>query len=627
MRSCVNVVVTALALILLALLPATATAQVQQAPTRDQIADQYKWNLTDFFASDSVWEKELAALKSRINDITKYEGKLGSSAGDLANCLMLNDTLGMRAHRLYVYAALKLDEDNRVSKYQELRGRAYSLYSQIGQATSFIEPEIIKIPDTTLKSFLDQNKGLALYRFYLEDIIRRKSHIRSQEVEEVLALAGDATSGPSRIFTAIDDADVKFPNIKDENGQEIELTRGRFGQLLESTNRNLRRTASETYNETYKKYMNALSACLASSVNVDVFYTKAKGYKTCLERSLDDNDISDSVFYNLIKAVNDNLAPLHKYIALRKKVLGVDTLFGFDLSVPLVPQSKTKFTYDEAKDYLLKAIKPLGPEYAANVKMALDSRWIDVYETVGKGSGGYTWGTYSVHPIMLLNFAGTLNDVFTLAHEMGHMMHNYYSNQSEPYIYAGHSLFTAEVASTCNEAIMIKYLLANTKDKNEKLYLLNYYIDQIIGTFYTQVWFSEYELKIHEIVESGGALSTDALRKLYREIYQKYYGPDYFIPADRDLGGMRISHFYRMYYVYQYATSYAASQVLSQKIISGDKAATKAYMEFIKTGSSDYPVNILKKAGVDMTKTDPFQNKVKIFSDLVDEYEKLLLSK
>jgi oligoendopeptidase F len=259
--------------------------------------------------------------------------------------------------------------------------------------------------------------------------------------------------------------------------------------------------------------------------------------------------------------------------------------------------------------------------------MGLDSRWVDVYETQGKGSGGYTWGTYSVHPVMLLNFAGTLSDVFTLAHETGHLMHNYYSNMNEPFIYAGHSLFTAEVASTCNEAIMIKYMLAHTKDRNEKLYLLNYYIDQIIGTFYTQVWFSEFEKKIHETVEQGGALSTDSYRKIYREIFQKYYGPDFFIPEDRDLGGMRISHFYRQYYVYQYATSYAASQVLSKRILDGDKKAVAAYMEFIKTGSSDYPVNILKKAGVDMTTTEPFDNTIRIFNELVDQFEKVLMEK
>ncbi|HBC46680.1 MAG TPA: oligoendopeptidase F, partial [candidate division Zixibacteria bacterium] len=508
------------------LLSSVAMAQVKEIPTRDQIQDKYKWNLADFFPSDAAWEQGLEAIKARLPEIAVFQSKLGESSTNLARCLMLNDTLGMTGHRLYVYAALNLDQDNRVGKYQEMRDKAYGVMSQLNQVTAFIEPEILKIPEEKLRSFIATDKNLAVYKFYLDDIIRRKTHIRSEEIEEILAQAAPVTAGPSRIFTMIDDADVQFPNIKDEKGNEIEMTKGRFGQIMESSDRNLRRRASETYSETYKKYSNALSATLASSVNGDIFYTNARGYKTCLERALDNDSIPESVFNNLIKATNNNLAPLHKYIALRKKALEVDTLFGFDLSVPIVPQSKMEFTYEQAKAYMLKGLKPLGSEYLANVLKALDSRWIDVYETQGKGSGGYTWGTYTVHPVMLINFAGTLGDVFTLAHEMGHMMHNYYSNLNEPYPYSGHSLFTAEVASTCNEAIMIKYMIDHTKDRNEKLYLLNYYIDQIIGTFYSQVWFSEYELKIHETVESGGALSTDNLRKFYREIFQKYYGPD-----------------------------------------------------------------------------------------------------
>jgi len=621
------IVTAILSLLLLVLLPISGVAQVKQAPTRDQIEDKYKWDLTDFFASDSAWQVEFDALKTRVPVMQKYQSTLGQSAQTLAGCLALNDTLGMRAHRLFAYAGLKLDEDNRVGKYQELRKQAYMLFAQINQVTSFIEPEILAIPDNTLRSFLETDKNLAVYRFYLEDIIRRKAHIKSAEIEEILAQAGPPTAGPSNIFAMIDDADIKYPNIKDETGQEIELTKGRFGQILESPNRQLRREASNAMNETYKKYMNSLAATLSASVDGDIFYTGARGYDNCLQRALDADSIPPQVFDNLLKAVNDNLAPLHKYVALRKKVLAVDTLFGFDLSVPLVPKNKSEYNYEQAKEYVLDGLKPLGDEYLQNIRMALDSRWIDVYETQGKGSGGYTWGSYLVHPVMLLNYSGTLTDVFTLAHEMGHVMHNYYSNRHEPYIYAGHSLFTAEVASTCNEAIMIKYMLKHAKDKNEKLYLLNYYIDQIIGTFYTQVWFSEFELKIHETVENGGALSTESLRKFYRDIYQKYYGPDIFIPEGRDLGGLRIGHFYRMYYVYQYATSYAASQMLSKKILEGDKKAVKAYKEFIKTGSSAYPVDILKKAGVDMTTTEPFDNTIRIFSELVDEYERLLTKK
>jgi oligoendopeptidase F len=614
--------------ILLGIILSTAVmAQVKEAPTRDKIADKYKWDLSDFFKSDSLWQVEFDALKARIPDMLKYQGKLAESAGILAECLALNDTLNMRAHRLYAYSALKFDEDQREAKYQGMRKQAYGLYAQVNQVSAFIEPEILTIPDTTLKAFLASDPKLAIYKFYLDDIIRRKAHIKSPEVEEVLALAAPVTDCPQNIFNMIDNADIKYPNIIDENGQEIELTRGRAAQIMESPNRELRRRTSQAINDVYHKYKNSLAGALSASVDCDIFYTKARGYNSCLERALDGDNIPPEVFYNLIKAANNNLAPLHKYMALRKKVLAVDTLFGFDLGVPLVPEYKMEFTYEEAQKFMLEGLKPLGPQYIKDVETVLNSRWIDVYETQGKESGGYTWGSYMVHPVMLLNFNGTLSEVFTLAHEMGHVMHNYYTYRNEPYIYAGHSRFTAEVASTCNEAIMIKYALAHAKDKNEKLYLLNYYIDQIIGTFYTQVWFAEYELKIHETVEKGGALSTDSLRQFYRQIYQKYYGPDIYIPPDRDLGGLRIDHFYKMYYVYQYATSYAASQMLSKKIMEGDKKAVKAYNEFIKTGSSAYPVDILKKAGVDMTTTEPFDNTIKIFSQLVDEYERLLMKK
>jgi len=332
--------ISSTAIFTLSVMASWGMAQVKEAPTRDQIEDKYKWNLADFFATDEVWQSEFDALKARAAEMDQYEGKLSESSDMLAGCLMLNDTLGMNAHRLYVYASLKSDEDNRVGTYQEMSDKARVLYSQINQATAFIEPEILGIPDATLKAFLEKDKNLALYRFYLEDIIRRKAHIRSGEVEEVLALASPVTAGPSRIFTMVDDADIKFPAIKDETGADVELTKGRFGQIMQSQDRNVRRAASEAYNDTYKKYMNTLAATLTASVNDDIFYAKVRGYNSCLERALDGDNIPQSVFDNLIKAVNDNLEPLHKYISLRKKYLGVDTLFGFDLGVPLAPDVK-----------------------------------------------------------------------------------------------------------------------------------------------------------------------------------------------------------------------------------------------------------------------------------------------
>jgi len=602
----------------------TAVAEVNGAPTRDQIDDQYKWDLADFYPSDEAWEEALKSTEAQYSIMEKYKGNLGSSAETLAECLMMNDSLGSLTHRLYVYANLKLDEDNRVSKYQEMSTRVRMLYSRLGQMTSYIEPEILSIPDETLKSYIESNKQLAVYDFYLSDLLRRKAHILSEKEEELLALAGPMSSGAGSIFRMMDDADITYGMVKDDDGNEIELTRGRYGKLLESKNREVRREASRVYNEAYLPYVNTLGATLAASVNKDVFFTRARGYNSCLENSLYGNDIPTSVFHNLIKAVNENLAPLHKYTTIRKKALELDTLFGFDMSVPLVENVKTDYEYEDAKNLCLEALHPLGDEYLKNFKMGLDSRWVDVYETQGKGSGAYSWGTYSVHPVVLLNYSGRLDNVFTLAHEMGHAMHSYYTNRNEPITYSGHSLFCAEVASTCNEALMIKYMYDRAKTREEKLYMLNYYINQIIGTFYTQVFFSEFEFKIHEVVENGGALTAESMRAIYRDIYQKYYGPDYFIPEGRDLGCLRIGHFYRMYYVYQYATSYAASQMLSKKILDGDPGAQKAYIDFIATGTSAYPIEILKRAGIDMTTTEPFDYTIGIFSDLVDEFERVL---
>lgn len=621
----IRLILSLAALCLVFSLAVPAAAQVEEAPTRDQIEDQYKWDLTDFYKTDSAWEEALTEFNNKFPEIGNFKGKLGDNAETMLKCLALSDTLGMMIHRLYVYANLKSDEDSRVSAYQEMSTRARMGYAQYAQAAAYIDPEILTIPKEKIDGFMASNADLAVYRFYIDDMFRRQEHVLSEEEERILSLASTVTAGPSNIFRMFDEADITFPNVKDEDGNEIELTRGRYSKLLESKNRDVRREASEAYNSVYENYMNGLGATLAASVAGDWFYAQARNYNTCLERSLDANNIPTSVFHNIIEAANNNLEALHKYTRIRKQALELDTLFGFDMYVPLVEDVQLEYEYDDAKEMVLDALKPLGKEYLDNLRMAYDSRWIDVYETLGKGTGGYSWGTLTVHPIILLNWANSLDNVFTLAHELGHAMHSHYTYQNEPPIYVGHSLFAAEVASTCNEALMIDYMLKKAKTRQEKLYILNHYINSIIGTFYVQLFFSEFELKIHEIIEGGGALSQESMRQIYRDVYQKYYGPDYFIPEGRDMGCLRISHFYRQYYVYQYATSFAASQVLATKILNNEPGAKEAYIEFIKTGTSDYPIDILKKAGIDMTTTEPFENVLRIFSDLVDQFEELLL--
>ncbi|MFZ5980223.1 MAG: oligoendopeptidase F [Candidatus Zixiibacteriota bacterium] len=603
------------------------SAQAQEAkaiPQRADIDDRYKWNLADMYPDQASWDKDYERFKAAILLFAQYQGKLGESAETLLACLKLRDSVEIIGDNLYVYSYLKRDEDTRLSEAQEMGDRIVSLYAQYNNAVSFIQPEILGIDNTRLQSFINGNEELSEYSFYLNEIIRSKEHILSDKEESLLALLTPFSRSPQDIFSMIDNADIKFGTVIDEDGNEVELTNERYVNFLRSENRDLRRRASETYNDAYLKYKNTLAACLAASVKKDYFYVQARNYKSCLDMALFNDNIPPEVFHNLIKAVNDNLAPLHKWATLRKRLLGVDTLQTYDLLVPLVEKQTREYSYDEAREIVTKALAPLGEQYVADFTKGLNSGWIDVYETEGKRSGGYQWGTYSSHPYILLNYSNNIDNVFTLAHEMGHAMHSFYTQQNEPYIYGYNPLFMAEVASTCNEALLMDYLLKNAKSKDEKIYLLTTYIEKILGTFYTQVRFSEFEQNIHERVENGDALSADYLQAVYRESYERYWGPDLFIAKNYDMGGMRISHFYRQFYVYKYATSYAAALDIAQRIIDKEDGALEAYLEFLKHGSSKPPIETVKIAGVDLTTPNPVNNTIKLFAKLVDELEELL---
>jgi len=520
-----------------------------------------------------------------------------------------------------------LDEDNRKSEYQELGGRASALDAKYSEASSFIGPEILAMDSAKIMGFIAQDPGLDEYRFYLEDQIRQKAHILSPEEEGILALAGPLTQAPIKIFNMIDNADHKLGTMIDSKGDTIDLTYGRYTRILKGTDRDLRRIANDTVQNSWIKYVNTLATDLGASIDKDEFLTKARKYNTALDWSLDQNNIPTSVYHNLIDAVNANLGTVHKLMALRKKVLGYDTLYTYDLSVSLAPEYDKVYSYEETKQLLLEGLKPLGSQYIADFKKGLESGWVDVFENEGKRSGAYSWGTYTSHPYILMNFDSTIESVFTLAHEMGHSMNSFYTNQNEPYVYHNYPLFTAEVASTCNEAILMKYLLTHAQSREEKIMLLNHYINQIDGTFIAQAMFAEFELAIHDQVESGGAVSVDYFRKTYRDIFQKYYGPDLVIGPNNDMGCLKLYHFYRTYYVYQYATSYAAAQALSQKILEGDQKALQAYLEFLKTGSSKYPIDVLKDAGVDMNSPEPIDRTLKLFGELIDQMDQLLSQK
>ncbi|MFH1688404.1 MAG: oligoendopeptidase F [bacterium] len=613
-----------LGIAILATGPTIMAADDQAVPQREEIGDQYKWKVEDIYGSLEQWEADYQHLDSSVASIDAFKGRLSESPEVLLECLKLSDSLDIIVSNLYVYAYLKLDEDNRQSQYQELGGRISQLNSRLGTAQSFIRPELLTLDKATVDRFMAAKPELETYRFYLEDQLRRQEHILSPKEENLLALASSVTRSPQAVFNMVENADLKLGTVADPDGNLVDLTWGRYSNIMRQTDRDYRSRANDTVQASYLRYINTLAATLDASTQKDWFLAQARGYNSCLEHSLDNDNIPVDVFHNLIKTVNENLEPLHRWNALRKRVLGYDTLWTYDLSVPLLPEFEKKYSYEEGKDLVQHGLQPMGSDYLSDFGQGLNSGWIDAFENEGKGSGAYSWGTYTSHPYILLNWSGQLGDVFTLAHEMGHALNSYYSNRNEPYVYSNHSLFTAEVASTCNEAVLMKYLLANAETKEEKMVLLNYYIEQIEGTFFTQVMFSEFEMAIHDQIENGGATSVDYFRKTYRDIFQKYGGPDVMIGPNNDMSGMKISHFYREYYVYQYATCYAAAQALSQKILEGDPGALDKYMQFLATGSSKYPVDILKAAGVDMTQPDAVERTVRLFGELVTEMENLM---
>ena len=603
---------------------ADAPAKNGAIPQRTDIDDKYKWRVEDIYPTVDAWESDFKLLEQSLPALEKYRGRLGDSPETMLEALKLRDSLSIIDGNLYVFANLKLSEDTRRSDIQELTGRISALNAKFGEATAYFEPEILALDKAVIDKFLAQNKDLNLYKFYLEDQMRQKAHILSTQEEELLALAGPVLGMPIKLFGMIDNADHKLGAIIDKDGNKIELTYGRYGKILRETDRDMRRIANDTVQNSWLKYVNTLAANLGSQVDKDLFITKARKYNSTLERSLDANNIPTSVYHNLIDAVNANLPAIQKWYSLRKKVLGFDTLFTYDMALPMAPEYEKKYSWEDACAIITEGLEPLGPKYLADVRMGLSSGWVDAFETEGKETGGYNWGSYTSHPYIMMNYDSTLEAVFTLAHEMGHALHSWYTNRTEPYIYYGHSLFAAEVASTCNEAILMKYLITNATSNQEKIMLLNQYINQIENTFITQVMYAEYELMLHEYVQNGGAVSVDFFRKTYRELLQKYYGPDVVIPRDNDMGAMKIYHFYRTFYVYQYATSYTAAQMLSQKILEGDQKARDSYLKFLTVGTSRYPMDILKEAGVDMNSPEPVNRTLQLFSDLVDEMDKLL---
>lgn len=599
-------------------------SQNNSLPKRSEVEMGNTWAIEDLYANDSLWQMEFEQVKELLPKAVEYQGRLSKSGDLLFSFLQLSDEIGKLMERIYVYANQKYHEDTANPTYQDLSNKANALSTQVNSALSFATPEILTIPEEMIAQFRHENEELKQYDFYLQDILRLKAHILSQEMEELLADAGEVADASGNIFSMFNNADIRFPEIKDEDGEAVRITHGRYGQLLESNDRRVRREAFEGVYATYKSYRNTLAASFSANVKQEVFFAKARKYGSTLEKALNAANIPVAVYTNLIEAVHDHMDLMHRYVSLRKKLLGVEELHMYDLYTPLVQDVKMDIPFEEAKKLVAKGLEPLGDEYQNILTEGYNHRWIDVYENENKRSGAYSWGAYGTHPFVLLNYNDTLNNVFTLAHEMGHAIHSYYSDREQPFVYAGYKIFVAEVASTCNEALLIDHMLKNTQDKKEKAYLINHFLEKFKGTLYRQTMFAEFEMITHKLVEEGESLTADALCKIYHDLNVAYFGSDIVIDPEIDMEWARIPHFYNAFYVYQYATGYSAAIALSRRILTEGEEAVSDYIRFLSSGSSNYPIELLKLAGVDMSTKEPVKEALTLFSELLDQMEELM---
>lgn len=601
-------------------------AKTKALPMRKDVPIEDTWKLEDIFATDDAWETEFNKIKGMISKIADFQGRLGESAATLYEAFQYQDSILLPIGRLYTYAHMRYDQDTTNSYYQGLNDRARSLYTQVASALAFIVPEILEIDEKKIKEFINENKNLKLYEHALDEINRQRPHVLSAAEESLLAQASEAMSASSNTFGVLNNAELKFGEIQDENGEQVEITHGRYIRFLESDNRKVRESAFKAVYRTYGDYKNTFASTLSGQVKKDNFYAKVRRFKSAREAALSHNNIPESVYDNLINTVNDHLPLLHRYVELRKKVLGLDELHMYDLYTPLIKNIKMEIPYKEAKEYVLKGLAPLGEEYLNVLKEGINNRWVDIYENKGKRSGAYSSGSYGTNPYILMNWQDNVNNLFTLVHEFGHSVHSYFTRNNQPFVYGDYSIFVAEVASTCNEALLNDYLLKTIDDDKKRLYLLNHFLEGFRGTVFRQTMFAEFEHEIHQLVQNGEALTPDLLTSNYYELNKKYFGNNIMLDEEIGLEWARIPHFYYNYYVYQYATGYSAATALSKQIIEEGESAVNRYINhFLKAGSSDYPIEVLKKAGVDMTSSEPIKAACQVFEKRLTEMEKLLL--
>lgn len=598
-------------------------AETKKIPERSEIREQDKWAIHDIYATDELWEEDLNKAKAYVPAYAGYVGKLGQDAKTLLSFLKMEEEVAVLADALGNYAMRRSDEDARVSKYQAMAASVMSAYVELSSASSFATPEIMAISDETMERFYAECPELERYRRYLNDIRRRRAHVLTPAEEKLLAAAGEMANAPDTIYGMLTDADLTFPDVADAEGNLHPLSQGTYISYMESSDRVLRKNAFETLYHTYGAFKNSISAVLSAQVKQLQYFAQARKYASSLEASLDATNVPVAVYTNLIEAVHKNLDKMYRYVDLRKKLLGVDELHMYDLYTPLVAGVDKKTPIEEAKKNVYDALAPLGDDYRKILQEGFDNRWIDIYENAGKRSGAYSAGA-KVHPFVLLNYTGTLDSQFTLAHEMGHALHSYLSNKHQNPLDSEYVIFVAEVASTCNEALFMEHLLSKTTDKKERAYLINHFLEQFRSTLYRQTMFAEFELNIGKMAQEGTALTPDVLNAEYRRLNRLYYGESIVLDDEIDMEWMRIPHFYYNYYVFQYATGYAAAIALSRRILREGETAVKDYLEFLSGGCSKSPIDLLKGAGVDMSTTKPVEEALALFGELIGEMEALM---
>lgn len=590
---------------------------------RSTIEEKYKWKIDKMYSSKDEIEKDISKVKNLIQEVKEYKGKLSESKENLYKVLNISENASRIVQNLYVYTHMKQHEDTRINDNQGRATKTEMLSTDLGVATSYIVPEILAIEENKLNEYLKDEK-LSFYTKYIKDILRDKPHTLSEREEEILAATSELSTVPENVYDMLAYADMEFPEIEDEEGNKVKLSHSNYSLFIKSKNSRVRKDAFEGEFSTYEKYKNTFASTLYGGIKSEIFYAKTRKYNSAIEASLFSDDVSLDVYNNLISAIDESLPILNKYVELKKKFLGLNEIHMYDLYVPLTDKFDMDIPYDKAQNIILDALKPLGEEYLKVVKSAFDEGWIDVYDNEGKKGGAYSWGSYDSHPYILMSYKSDLNSLFTLIHELGHSVHSHYSRTSQPFLYSDYKIFVAEVASTLNELLLINYLLENSKSKDETIYLLNYYLEQFRTTVHRQTMFAEFEKIVHAKVENGEPLTADEFTDIYYKLNEKYYGKSAIVDKQIGIEWARIPHFYSNFYVYKYATGFSAASALSQQILSEGSTAVDRYINFLKSGGSEYPLEQLKSAGVDMAKKESIEEALNVFGSLVNRLEKEL---